>query len=403
MRFALFIRMSRVIGWTLLLLALISCAAIAPEDPDDQTLEKLLTHSFGTSGAAFSPDNRYVAVGTRDIIRVADTWSNDTVTSLTSSRAAKYGNSKGLHFIDDQRLVIGVQGGILLWNVANNRIIDQLSLPNRDYSPRAIAWSATDQMLAFSIRSGAAPVKIVPIDQRGFGPIREFKGFEGVPRDLQYSRNGRYLAATGDGEGVFIREVASGELVGELPTRGYVSELELYGENQLLVAGADIAFWTFLDKERVDRLDNPGLRDQIAGQVAARVAGVIALGTLTLFSAMLETFAGEVGPSGELAAATVHVATHPVKTSRQPWCGRSTAISPDGKWLVDVYPGITREVIQVYDMESERRVKGLNPRGEYSCAVKFSPDGKQLLITTEKVVRLYDTETWGYRDLRLDD
>jgi len=257
-------------------------------------------------------------------------------------------------------------------------------------------------MLAFSIRSGTTPVKIVHIDQHGFGPVREFTGFEGVPADLQYSRNGRYLAATGDGEGVFIRDVASGKLVGELPTRGYVSELEVYGENQLLVAGADIAFWTFLDEEKVDNLDNPELQGQIGGQVAARVAGTVALGALTLFTAMLGAFTEEPGPAGDLAAATIGVATHPVKTSRQPWCGRSTAISPDGKWLVDVYPGITKEVIQVYDLESERRVKGLNPKGEYSCAVKFSPDSKQLLITTEKVVRLYNTETWRFRDLELD-
>ncbi len=43
------------------------------------------------------------------------------------------------------------------------------------------------------------------------------------------------------------------------------------------------------------------------------------------------------------------------------------------------------------------------PKSAFSPgAVKFSPDGKQILITTDKVVRLYDTETWRCRDLNLN-
>lgn len=41
--------------------------------------------------------------------------------------------------------------------------------------------------------------------------------------------------------------------------------------------------------------------------------------------------------------------------------------------------------------------------GEYSCAVRFSPNGKQLLLTPNKVARLYDTKTWRYRDLKLPE
>ena len=99
--------------------------------------------------------------------------------------------------------------------------------------------------------------------------------------------------------------------------------------------------------------------------------------------------------------AAAEVATIPVKTEQEEWCGRSTAISPDGRWLADVYPGITKETIQVFDLDSELASRSLNPKGQYSCSLKFSPNGKQLLITTEKVARMYDTETWKYHDLKL--
>jgi len=405
--------MYRMTGWVLILLTLFSCAARTPDVPDETAFEDILARNFGASGAAFSPNSRQVAVGTGEMIWVTDTTTQETIASLSylraakfgSSkywRAAKFGNSKSLQFIDDRRLVIGAEGVILIWDVMEDLVTDQLSLPKKDFVPRALAWSDARQMLAFSARTGTGPVKLVHIDERGFGPIRNFSGFEGIPSDLQFSRDGRYLAATGDGEGVFIREVETGQAVGELPTNGWVSDLELFGENQLLVAGTNIAFWTFLDDEEALGIDNPDLQGQITGQVVTRVAGTIALGALTLFAAMLAGFGGDASGVGGLAEATIDVATLPVKTSQQPWCGRSTSISPDGRWLADVYPGITKEVIQVYDLESQQTSKSLNPKGQYSCAVRFSPNGKQLLITTDKVARLYNTETWGHRDLKLD-
>ena len=183
-----------------------------------------------------------------------------------------------------------------------------------------------------------------------------------------------------------------------------MSDLELFGEHQLLVAGTSIEFWTFLDKQDMFELDNPDLGGQVTGQIMTRVAGGVALGALTLFMAVLEAYAGGTGEAtAQLGSMAFHVASKPVNRSQQPWCGRSTTISPDGRWLADVYPGITKEVIRVYDLESGQKARKLNPRGEYSCAVRFSPNGKQLLLTTNKVARLYDTETWRYHDLKLGD
>jgi WD40 repeat protein len=383
--------------WAVLLLVLSGCAMNTPNKPD-------FAQTFGASGVAFSPDGKRVAVGTRDRIWVADTVTQETTASLGHSQAAGFGNSKSLHFIDNQRLVVGAQGAIMIWDLKEGLVTDRLPLSSKMYSPKAITWSETTQMLAFSTGASGSSVKLVHIVDSGFGPVGDLLGFKGVPGDLQFSRDGRFLAAAGDGAGVFIREVDTGKAAGELPTDDSVSDLELFGEHQLLVAGTSIEFWTFLDKQELFELDNPDLGGQVTGQIMTRVAGGVALGALTLFMAVLEAYAGGSGEAtAQLGAMAFHVASKPVNRSQQPWCGRSTTISPDGRWLADVYPGITKEVIRVYDLESDQTAKKLNPRGEYSCAVRFSPNGKQLLLTTNKVARLYDTKTWRYHDLKLGD
>ena len=388
-------KLYRITTWALLLLVLSGCAMTTPKKAD-------FSHTLGVSGVAFSPDGKRVAVGTKDKIWVADTLTQETTASLFYWQVAEFGNSKSLQFIDNQHLVVGAQGTIIIWDLENGMVIDRLPLSSKMYSPRAITWSETTQMLAFSTGASGSSVKLVHIVDNGFGSVEDLPGFDGVPGDLQFSRDGRYLAATGDGEGVFIREVKTGKAAGELPTEDFVSDLELFGEHQLLVAGTNIAFWTFLDKQKLFELDNPDIGGQVTGQVMTRVAGGVAIGALTIFVAMLEAYAGGSGEAtAELGSMAFHVATRPVKKTQQPWCGRSTTISPDGRWLADVYPGITKEVIRVYDMESDQTAKNLNPKGEYSCAVRFSPNGKQLLLTTNKVARLYDTETWRYHDLKL--
>ncbi len=301
------------------------------DKPDEDDLENMKAGYFGASGSAFTPDGRRVAVGTREMIWVADTKSLQTTGRLRYQDAARFGNSKSLVFVDDQRLLVGADGAIMLWDLKEGLVTHRILLQGRSYSPRAITWSAATNTLAFSSGGSGSPVKLVHLGQDGFGPTREFPGFVGVPSDLQFSRDGRYLAA----------------------------------------------------------------------------AGGIALGALALFVGAFATVAAPYGGADamkgavELGRAAYTVASDPVKTAPQSWCGRNTAISSDGRWLADVYPGITSEIIQVYDLDSSQESKRINPRGKVSCAVKFSPDGKQLLITTNNVARLYDTKNWTYSDLKL--
>jgi len=302
----------------------------------------------GSSGAAFTPVGNLVAIGTRDLIWVADAKTGERVARLTYEKASRFGGRKSLQFIDDHRLLIAADGAVYLWDLREGLITDRFKVGNGLQSPRAIAWSGATRMLAISSGSTPQPVTLVRVGEGGFGASQPLPGFEGVPAALLFSRNGMYLAATGDEQGVLIKEVETAETVGELPTHGFAENLELFGENKLLVSGADIALWTFLQQEDALALANPDLQGQVDGQVAARVAGTLAVTSvfaagvvLCMAGAFLSAIGGGASPGcGDvfiLPDTAYTVATTPVNTSPQSWCGRSTSVSPDGKWLVDVY------------------------------------------------------------------
>jgi DNA-binding beta-propeller fold protein YncE len=186
-------------------------------------------------------------------------------------------------------------------------------------------------------------------------------------------------------------------LAGELPTRGYVNELARFGDNRLLVAGADLEFWAFYSDSGFAALENPDLQGQINSQVAVRAVGVAAAVVFVILTLPV----GGFGLPAQWATLSEEDRPPPVRRTTAEWCGRSTAISPDGSLLADVYPGITKEVISVLAVKSGKVLKSINPPGNYSCNVKFHPNGQQLLVTTHKVVRIYDTNTWKYYDLKL--
>jgi WD40 repeat protein len=398
MRMAPKIKLHLSLFWAVVLLMLFGCSTMfkSPEgiEADKVELEISRMNYFGASGVAFTPDARRVAIGTRDMIWIVDTETSETTARISHLAEARFGGNKSLQFIDNERLAIGADGVIMIWDLKEGLVTHRLRLTSGMLSPKAIVWSEAAQMLAFSTGAAGNPVKIVQINKNGFDSVREVPGFEGVPSDLEFSRDGQYLAAAGDSKNVSIRKVANGELAGKLPTEGFVTELELFGERQLLVAGADIVFWTFMGDEELTEIDNPTLQGQYSKQVTTRVAGRIALGIIWPL-----LFLGGAVPSDY---EDVHYSlVSGVNVSPQVWCGRSTTISPDGKWLVDVFPGITKEVIRVYDVKTGNVARKLNPRGDYSCAAKFSPNGKQFLVTTEKVARLYETHTWTYTDFKL--
>lgn len=99
---------------TLTALILSGCATSADREKEEAAREEKLANTFGASGTAFSPDGRLVAVGARDEIWVADTASPNVTGSLSYLDAARFGGGKSLQFIDNQRIVIGAEGMIVV-------------------------------------------------------------------------------------------------------------------------------------------------------------------------------------------------------------------------------------------------------------------------------------------------
>jgi len=398
----------RAFGGTLVVLSILTaCSTMFKTseeiEADRIALEINRAQVPGSSGAAFTPDGNLVAIGTRDMIWVGDPTTGQRVARLSHERASRFGGRKSLQFINERLLLIAADGAIYLWDLHEGLIKDRYQLANSLQSPRAMAWSGAAQMLAISSGSTMQPVTLVHVGEDGFGASQSLAGIEGVPADLIFSRDGIYMALTGDEQGVLVKKVQSGETVGELPTSGFVDNLELFGENKLLVSGSDIALWTFLQQKEKLALDNPEMQSQIAGQLTVKAAETVVMGSLIAVGAVACAFGACDGAAlGNLVSDSYSVASTPVDSSRQPWCGRSTSASPDGKWLVDVFPGVTNEVVRIFDLRSGQLAKTLNPAGEYHCIAKFSPDSKQLLITSSKGALLYATDTWQRRDIRLE-
>jgi len=253
--------------------ALFACQTNTPKKTDSAKHRQKLALSYGSSGAAFSPDGDLLALANRDIVWVIDTRSHQVVERVQSGRFGQFGNAKGLLFIDNQRLLIGITGGIVLIDMADNSYLHKYSFSDKWSVPRAMAWSPATKTLAFSTDAMPQPVNLVEISAKGFGPTTPLPGFSHVPADLLFSDDGQFLGAAGDGSGVLIREVASGDLVGELPTEGFVNELARFGDNRLLVAGADLAFWAFYTDSEMTSMEDPDLQGQINSQVAVWLSG----------------------------------------------------------------------------------------------------------------------------------
>jgi len=385
---------------SLAFITLVACQTNTPKRTDPAKHRQKLAISYGSSGAAFSHDGKLLALANRDIVWVIDSSTRRVITRVESGRFGRFGNAKGLLFIDNHRLLIGIAGGIVLIDMSDDSYLDRYHFPSKSYVPRAMAWSPATKTLAFSTGATPRPVNLVNITAAGFGSTTALPGVNHVPADLLFSDDGQLLGLAGDGSGVLIFELSNGNLAGELPTEGFVNELARFGDNRLLVAGADLAFWAFYTDAELTAMDDPNLQGQIDSQVAVRVAGATALGVLTALLIPFAAFAGSpelVLMTGEAAA---HVAAKPVHTAEREWCGRSTAITRDGRLLADVYPGITKEVIRIIDVESSKVIKKINPIGDYSCNVQFSLDGSKLLVTTSNYARIYNTGNWKYYDLK---
>jgi DNA-binding beta-propeller fold protein YncE len=89
----------------------------------------------------------------------------------------------------------------------------------------------------------------------------------------------------------------------------------------------------------------------------------------------------------------------PLPNTADARCSRSVAVTPDGRLLADMHPGITREKIRLIDPADGRVLQELNPRGGDTCGMAFSPDGSRLLIANQHGGQVYDLNSHTFTPL----
>lgn len=375
--------------WVTGLLALAAGCAVPIETPD-YVYRDPGAQNIELGATAWSPSGDLAAVANYQSIWVFEAESGTVRhqitahpdTNLGGGEAYRWGVGNTLLFMDDDRLVTtGLKGRVAVVDLVNDVPIQGLEVATLGEEPFAVAYSRASGALAVGGVSG----RISLLEPDGAGGWYEYalEPLGGTVRDLQFSREGDYLAASGHVDHVQIWDLSTLEPFGALPVLDRVTEMALYpGGRRLLVAGQDMAVWYFLTGQQLEMIENPSM----AGQ---RVA--LGAGTALMFALSIAAASYGVGISPGMPSFDV----------RDGPCDRVAALSADGRLLADRHPGVAKETIRVMDLEAYEVLRTLNPPGGATCDMVFSPDGRWLLLATEKAALVYDTGLWRDRVLDL--
>ena len=387
---------------------------------DAELLRVLRHYPAGGFAGALSPDGSAFALGSEvGTVRVLD---------LRSGRVRRLGSHRSgvrrMTFTPDGRTLASsdADGGVTVWDVANGKIIEQLSghrgqvwglavSPDGStlYSaatdaqailwdlagdrrlvrsfplarrfavidtPRGIAVSPDGRTLAFTHSNGAVDL----IDTRTLKRRRTVRAMQGFAAAVDFSPDGRLLAAAGEHGRVTLRDVETLAPAGELRGLRANSQAVAFSPDGKLLAAAEV------DSER------PRLR---VWNVRRRALTSFRVQTGALVPSLA------FSPDGrQIAVALIERGTEIYDArsaelvKRLPTEGesRSVAFSPDGRLLaVGQYDGNG----QLYSTEGWTRVgRRLEGHTQRITSVEFSADGRTLATASaDGTVRLWDVQT----------
>lgn len=281
----------------------------------------------------------------------------------------------------------GFHAAVKIWDLTNPyRVPIVIELPELDRYAIALGYSRTTGLLAVGGENGA--VVLLESDGRYSYTRKSLPGLNGPVLSLAFNQDGTLLAAGGVDMVIPIWDMQSLSEVGSLPAEDTVYDLDVVpGRQALLVTSGDLRLWEFITGDAPEKIKNPSL----AGDY-------ISVGAIWATYAVLTTATVALG--GNASAPP-----WPVNYSQEPdygFCKREADVSPDGNYIVHVHAGLLKEKIRVLNLSENTVVKWLNPLGGKTCGVAFNPDGSKLLIANDRVARLYDTDTWGFKDFVLE-
>jgi WD40 repeat protein len=332
------------------------------------------TFQGGAGAVAWSPDGQYFAVANHMGIWVYSSATFEEIAVLTSPEPEgsspkfklRHGWGNSLLFLDHRQIATtGMGAGVTIWNIDPGEVGETYDLEDDEGFAISLSYSALNGDLAVGTSKGA-----VILFQPGHStPPRKLMGAEGLVHDLQFSRDGAYLGAVGTFDELVIWDLNDLTVFDRLPTQPDTMEIEQMGNpGEFLLAGDSIEIWNYIDQEDAGDIAEPNLVGQKTGWVILNVL------SLTVPSVQQE----KIVP-----------------------CKRAVAVSPDGRMLADMHPGVLKEVIRILDTSSQEVIETLNPRGGMTCDLRFSPNGQFLLIANQRGAHVYDTTTWEVKRVQL--
>lgn len=179
-------------------------------------------------GAAFSPDGRFMVLGSDDwIVKLWDTQQGRLLAECVGHRGAV----RSVAYSPDGRLIASGSDDhtLKVWDAATGKLMADCL--GHDGFVTAVAFSPDSRIAA----SGAATVKVWEAETGRL--IADCGGFEAAVDALAFSSDGRLVAAGSRDKAVRVWEARSGRLLSEFPGADTVHDVCFLSGSHLVLSG----------------------------------------------------------------------------------------------------------------------------------------------------------------------
>jgi len=398
--------------------------------------------SRSATSIAFSPDQRLLAYANATDIYVVDVGARKSVSSLRAlppspgggeTELFRHGTGDSMVFLDNARIASTGMGGLVsIWDSKSGRRLGVIGQATDKEYASTIDYHAETRRLAIGTSIG--DILLTTLTGNAAGPLVKMSQSIGYVWDLQFSRDGQYLASASllpvetaaSPEGaesnaqsedawtymqvdetsdeatyrfvadqaavpnVFIWDVESREKAGVLKGAIHVRKMErVPGERALLTAGKNVAVWEFLTQQQAEEISDPSMVLQAIGLGTMAAVSLVGMAGMVAGMPIMST-----GDALFLGASAI-----PAPTSMRQLCAREVAISPDSRTIVSTTWGPSHNVMAVIDRRQNKVTEKWT--ADYAvCDLQFSPDGKYLLAATSRGVTIVDVTNWKKQSLK---
>jgi WD40 repeat protein/serine/threonine protein kinase len=193
---------------------------------------RVLPSESAVRAVAFSPDQKWIAIGTDTMVRL---WDVPTGQEVEQCKFGQQGSVSGLAFSPDSRrlALVSSDGVVAVRDLAARKVV------LRDWKARdeltAVAFSPNGKLLAVTSKERG---QVRLLDAASLKPRRTL---EGAVSGLAFSPDGRLVAAAGEDRDIRLWAVSSGKLVRKLSSHtGRISGLAFSPDGrQLASSGHD--------------------------------------------------------------------------------------------------------------------------------------------------------------------